>query len=163
MRATNAASRGGHRALAIPQSFLRTPSDANPACDISVHLMVVFGFMHKDFFESAGGASTGQRSLAGVFIRFRILIEQTHRKLGVNTVLSTLTDLRGIMGVRGFMRVNEGAGLAHAHLLAMGKGKPSCVRNSTMLSFGLSVSERSGGEGVGEPRRAALFLTPTAR
>ena len=35
MRATNAASRGVHRALAIPQSFLRTrsstPSDANPA------------------------------------------------------------------------------------------------------------------------------------
>ena len=29
----NAASRGGHRALAIPQSFLHTPSDANPACD----------------------------------------------------------------------------------------------------------------------------------
>ena len=33
MGATNAASRGGHRALAIPQSFLHTPSDANPACD----------------------------------------------------------------------------------------------------------------------------------
>ena len=26
----NAASRGGHRALAIPQSFLHTPSDASP-------------------------------------------------------------------------------------------------------------------------------------
>ena len=33
MGATNAASRGGHRALAIPQSFLHTPSDANPACE----------------------------------------------------------------------------------------------------------------------------------
>ena len=37
MGATNAASRGGHRALAIPQSFLNTrsstPSDPNPACD----------------------------------------------------------------------------------------------------------------------------------
>ena len=32
----NAAARGGHRALAIPQSFLHTPSDANPACDVPV-------------------------------------------------------------------------------------------------------------------------------
>ena len=37
MGATNAASRGGHRALAIPQSFLHTPSDSNPACDGERH------------------------------------------------------------------------------------------------------------------------------
>ena len=41
MRATNAASRGGHRALAIPQSFLHTPSDANPACEIQVRFGAV--------------------------------------------------------------------------------------------------------------------------
>ena len=33
----NAASRGGHRALAIPQSFLHTPSDANPVTNRSRH------------------------------------------------------------------------------------------------------------------------------
>ena len=50
MGATNAASRGGHRALAIPQSFLHTPSDANPACDspgwvILIHAKSSAGFL----------------------------------------------------------------------------------------------------------------------
>ena len=47
MGATNAASRGGHRALAIPQSFLHTrsntPSDASPACDWLALLAVLCG------------------------------------------------------------------------------------------------------------------------
>ena len=43
----NAASRGSHRALAIPQSFLHTPSDANPACDDPLVLYLEKGTVHE--------------------------------------------------------------------------------------------------------------------
>ena len=53
MRATNAVSRGGHRTLAIPQSFLHTPGDSNPACDTQADPILhakssagVFSFQH---------------------------------------------------------------------------------------------------------------------
>ena len=48
MGAKIAASRDGHRALAIPQSFLHTPSDSNPACESLMSECVMCSLITED-------------------------------------------------------------------------------------------------------------------